>query len=75
MIDSFVGKVKIGTHVDTGQKVAIKIIKKELIQAKPAMAFKIQREIGVMKLVKHNNVVELYNVYETAGHLCVENFR
>ena len=58
-------------HQDSGQAVAIKIIKKDIVHSRPGLAVKVQREIGVMKHIRHKHVVELYNVYETPNHLCV----
>eukprot|EP00698_Gefionella_okellyi_P020313 TRINITY_DN635_c0_g1_i10.p1 TRINITY_DN635_c0_g1~~TRINITY_DN635_c0_g1_i10.p1 ORF type:complete len:608 (+),score=81.67 TRINITY_DN635_c0_g1_i10:59-1882(+) len=63
------GKVRIGIHTESGSKVAVKIIKKDLLQQRPGLQRKIQREISVMKLIIHPNVVRLYDVYETPRHL------
>nr|XP_043610799.1 CBL-interacting protein kinase 2-like [Erigeron canadensis] len=54
-------KVYYGRNLETGVSVAIKVIdKKKVIKA--GMMDHIKREISVMKLVKHPNVVELYEV-------------
>mmetsp|Transcript_25549 Transcript_25549/g.42029 ORF Transcript_25549/g.42029 Transcript_25549/m.42029 type:complete len:657 (-) Transcript_25549:589-2559(-) len=63
------GKVKLGTHKETGQKVAIKIVKKEFLESKPSLRKKIEREIAVMKLIDHPHVLRLYDVFETTTHL------
>eukprot|EP00741_Cyanophora_paradoxa_P001769 tig00000073_g1715.t2 len=63
------GKVKLGIHKDTGQKVAIKIVKKEFLESKPSLRRKIEREIAVMKLIDHPHVLRLYDVFETVSHL------
>jgi len=68
------GKVRIGIHTETGSKIAVKIIKKELLLSRPGMQRKIQREISVMKLIVHPNIVRLYDVYETPRHLYVTSF-
>ncbi|KAJ9543419.1 hypothetical protein OSB04_023126 [Centaurea solstitialis] len=54
-------KVYHGRNIKTGVSVAVKIIDKEKV-LKVGMMNQIKREISVMKLVKHPNVVQLYEV-------------
>jgi serine/threonine protein kinase len=54
-------KVKYGRHVDTGASFAIKIIDKDKI-LKHKMVQQIKREISTMKLVKHPNIVQIFEV-------------
>lgn len=54
-------KVKYAKNMETGQPVAIKILNKEKI-LKHKMVKQIKREISTMKLVKHPNVVKLFEV-------------
>lgn len=54
-------KVHHARNLKTGTSVAIKIIDKEKI-LKVGMVDQIKREISVMRLVRHPNVVELYEV-------------
>ncbi|XP_007033570.2 PREDICTED: CBL-interacting protein kinase 2 [Theobroma cacao] len=54
-------KVHYARNLKTGMSVAIKIIDKEKV-LKVGMIDQIKREISVMKLVRHPNVVELYEV-------------
>jgi len=63
------GKVKLGVHVETGELVAIKVIRKEFIERKESLKKKMQREIAVMKLCDHPNVLRLLEVFETNTHL------
>ncbi|KNC52080.1 CAMK/CAMKL/BRSK protein kinase [Thecamonas trahens ATCC 50062] len=63
------GKVKLGTHRVTGLKVAIKIISKDSLNSKPNMRRKMEREIAVLRLVNHPNVMKLFDVYETSRYL------
>ena len=63
------GKVKVAFHKETGFKVAVKIIRKDLLMSKPAVRVKVQREVVVMKLLNHHNVMKLYDVYETSKNL------
>ncbi|BBH05464.1 CBL-interacting protein kinase 3 [Prunus dulcis] len=52
-------KVKFARNSDTGEPVALKIIDKEKV-LKHKMAEQIKREIATMKLIKHPNVVRLF---------------
>ncbi|KAI3682812.1 hypothetical protein L1987_83093 [Smallanthus sonchifolius] len=54
-------KVYHGRNLETGVNVAIKITDKDRV-LKVGMMDRIKREIAVMKLVKHANVVQLYEV-------------
>ncbi|KAK7410216.1 hypothetical protein VNO78_00825 [Psophocarpus tetragonolobus] len=57
-------KVYYGRHISTGESVAIKVINKEQVR-KEGMMEQIKREISVMHLVRHPNVVELKEVMAT----------
>lgn len=57
-------KVYYGKHVVSGESVAIKVINKDQVK-KEGMMEQIQREISVMRLVRHPNVVELKEVMAT----------
>jgi len=76
------GRVKIARHTKTHQYAAIKIVSKNaLLHSRmsmsdaPAQAEKvilgIEREIVIMKLIDHPNVLSLYDVWETGNELCV----
>jgi len=65
------GKVKLGFHKDTGFKAAVKIIKKEMLLARPSLHKKVQREIAILKLIDHPFVLKLYDVYETSRYLFI----
>ncbi|KAK1276855.1 CBL-interacting protein kinase 5 [Acorus gramineus] len=54
-------KVYHGRKLSSGQSVAIKVIDKEKI-LKVGMIDQIKREISVMRLVRHPNIVQLYEV-------------
>eukprot|EP01018_Ginkgo_biloba_P039920 Gb_21645 [translate_table: standard] len=54
-------KVKAARNIETGQNVAVKIIDKEMILQNKLM-HQVKREICTMKLVKHPNIVRLYEV-------------
>lgn len=45
------GKVKLARHVETGQYVALKIIRKQLLDGRYSLYQQVKREIAVMKLI------------------------
>lgn len=55
------GKVKRGTHQLSGEKVAIKILEKDRI-VEVADVERVQREIHILKLVRHPHIIQLYEV-------------
>ncbi|PNX89368.1 CBL-interacting protein kinase 2-like protein, partial [Trifolium pratense] len=57
-------KVYHARNLVTGMNVAIKVVDKEKV-LKVGMVEQIKREISVMRLVRHPNVVELYEVMAT----------
>ncbi|CAE6007858.1 unnamed protein product [Arabidopsis arenosa] len=58
-------KVYHGTEISTGDDVAIKVIKKDYAFKRRGMMEQIEREIAVMRLLRHPNVVELREVMAT----------
>ncbi|XVF27280.1 hypothetical protein REPUB_Repub14bG0093100 [Reevesia pubescens] len=54
-------KVKFARNIETGDNVAIKILDKEKI-LKHKMIGQIKREISTMKLIRHPNVIRMYEV-------------
>ncbi|WVQ91456.1 hypothetical protein IAS59_005254 [Cryptococcus gattii] len=74
------GRVKIAKHAVTGKYAAIKIVPKGLIlNSRMSMSeagakadkvlLGIEREIVIMKLIDHPNVLNLYDVWETSSEL------
>ncbi|KAD4584279.1 hypothetical protein E3N88_21880 [Mikania micrantha] len=57
-------KVYYGRNTRTGQGVAIKVIDKEKV-LRVGLTNQIKREISIMRLVKHPNILELYEVMAT----------
>ena len=55
------GKVKLGTHILTDEKVAIKILEKDRI-ADSADQERVAREIRILKQIRHPNIIQLYEV-------------
>ena len=58
------GKVKLGTHILTGEKVAVKILEKDRI-SDVADIERVSREIHILKLIRHPNIIQLYEIIET----------
>ncbi|GMY29190.1 CBL-interacting serine/threonine-protein kinase 5-like [Fagus crenata] len=58
-------KVYYGKEIVSGESVAIKVINKEQVKKKDGLMEQIKREISVMRLVRHPNVVELKEVLAT----------
>ncbi|XP_075520117.1 CBL-interacting serine/threonine-protein kinase 3-like isoform X3 [Primulina tabacum] len=54
-------KVKLAKNSETGESVALKILNKDMV-LEHKMAEQIKREIATMKLIKHPNVIRLYEV-------------
>ncbi|EJD07417.1 Pkinase-domain-containing protein, partial [Fomitiporia mediterranea MF3/22] len=74
------GVVRIARHAKTGQYAAVKIMSKmQVIQSRRSLKNleddaerilrALEREIVVMKLVDHPNIMRLYDVWETSGEL------
>ena len=58
-------KVVQGIHIPTGEKVAIKVLDKLQLMEDPDNLKRVEREIQILKLVKHKNIIKLYEVMET----------
>ncbi|XP_013383308.1 5'-AMP-activated protein kinase catalytic subunit alpha-2 isoform X2 [Lingula anatina] len=58
------GKVKTGTHIKTGHKVAVKILNRQKIKNLDVVG-KIRREIQNLKLFRHPHIIKLYQVIST----------
>jgi 5'-AMP-activated protein kinase catalytic alpha subunit len=61
------GKVKLGYHLITNEKVAIKILEKSKIADSEDLE-RIQREIGFLKKLNHVNVIKVYEIIENAKY-------
>uniref|UniRef100_A0A6B2L117 non-specific serine/threonine protein kinase n=1 Tax=Arcella intermedia TaxID=1963864 RepID=A0A6B2L117_9EUKA len=55
--------VKVGFEFESGTKVAVKIVDKEKL-SNPREQVSMAREITIMKLLKHKNILRLYDIYE-----------
>lgn len=73
------GRVKIARHSKSGKYAAIKIVSKtSLVNSRRSLhdiadteriLLGIEREIVIMKLIDHPNIMRLYDVWETSGEL------
>lgn len=62
------GKVKVGTHVLTGEKVAVKILEKDRV-VDTSDVERVSREIHILSIVRHPNIIQLFEIVETAKQL------
>jgi serine/threonine protein kinase len=58
------GRVKLGYHKRTGEKVAVKIISKTYLTSNATTERAVKREIAVMKLIQHPHIVGLIDVID-----------
>lgn len=63
------GKVKLAKNLDTDEIVAIKIVRKDYLENKPSLKKKMRREISVLKVLSHPNLMSLIDVFEIETHL------
>ncbi|KIM59648.1 hypothetical protein SCLCIDRAFT_91595, partial [Scleroderma citrinum Foug A] len=62
------GKVKLGLHCQWGEEVAVKLIRRGSVDSSLRMS-KVEREIEVLRTLKHPNIVRLYDVIETDKYI------
>ena len=63
------GLVKLGINKKTGQKVAIKIMKKSTMDSSDLEL--VRTEIEILKICQHPNIIRLYNVFENVDYLYI----
>lgn len=63
------GKVKLGLHSQWGEEVAVKLIRRGHVDITAARMGKVEREIEVLRTLKHPNIVRLYDVIETDKYI------
>eukprot|EP00039_Didymoeca_costata_P030247 m.28623 g.28623 ORF g.28623 m.28623 type:complete len:594 (-) comp8017_c0_seq1:1666-3447(-) len=60
-------RVRLGRHKLTGEKVAIKIMEKAALMKTNDLP-RVAREIDALKSIRHQNIAQLFYVYENATH-------
>ena len=60
------GMVKLAAHKKTGKNVAIKTVKKS--NMKPIEVFQQRREIEVLKMCQHPNIIKLIDIFENSDY-------
>ena len=65
------GKVILGLHIITGEKVAIKILDKFILSQTPEDYELVKQELSILKIVKHKYIVQLYEILETPQHIFI----
>ena len=70
------GVVRIATHIITGEKVAVKMLYKNKI-LEESQKQRLEREIKILKILRHKNIVHLYNVLNTSStiYLVMEHIK
>lgn len=74
------GRVRLARHSHTGQLAAVKIVPKAVVadavnaangeeHGATGLPYGIEREVIIMKLIEHSNVMALYDVWENKGEL------
>ena len=63
-------KVKLGLHIPTKQKVAVKILDKEKINDEADIE-RIRREIHILSIVRHPNIVQLYETITSDNNIYI----
>ncbi|CAN6628270.1 probable serine/threonine-protein kinase Kcc4p [Trichomonascus vanleenenianus] len=67
------GRVRLAKHCVTGQLAAVKIVPKSIVgldeNNNGTLPYGIEREVIIMKLIEHPNVMGLYDVWENKGEL------
>ena len=62
--------VYLGKEIDTSEPVAVKVIDKKIF-SNAYNVKNIQSEIDIMKKVSHDNIVKLYDIYQTANNMYI----
>ncbi|RHZ88048.1 hypothetical protein Glove_26g154 [Diversispora epigaea] len=64
-------EVKLAVNLNTGEKVAIKMISTKGIQDSDRLKTGVWREVELLKFIEHPNIVNLIDTIETPKHLCL----
>jgi serine/threonine protein kinase len=61
--------VKLGVHKQTGERVAIKMISRSRLSASSITSKSVQRELAVLQLLHHPNLVDLRQVLQDTSYV------
>lgn len=64
-------KVKVACHIYTNEKVAIKILEKKKFFQDQEDINRVQKEISILKRLKHKNIIQLYEIMESKKNLYI----
>lgn len=64
-------KVKVATHIHTQEKVAIKILDKTKMVDDEDDIKRVQKEINILKKLRHKNIIQLYEIMESKRNLYI----
>lgn len=64
-------KVKLGLNSTTGEQVSVRIIKKSTLHQNNEFKLQTEREIKILRLLDHPNIIRLHDVLQTPKHLFV----
>lgn len=59
--------VKVGIDKVTGERVAIKVVNKELVEREETL----NNEIEILSNVDHENIVRMHAIFDTSEHLFI----
>ncbi len=62
--------VYLGRHIESGEAVAVQVIDKKIFSNHYNVK-NIQSEIDILKKVHHHNIVQLYDIYQTANNMYI----
>ncbi|OBZ83199.1 Serine/threonine-protein kinase BRSK1 [Choanephora cucurbitarum] len=63
------GKVKLGVHLITGKKVAIKIVSRSQLYSSLKIKQAVERELAILQLLHHPHLIELYQVLQDTQNI------
>ncbi|KAI8384957.1 kinase-like domain-containing protein [Radiomyces spectabilis] len=63
------GRVKLGIHKHTGEKVAIKMISRRHLTSSPIITRSVERELAVLQLLHHPHLIYLRQVLQDSTHV------
>jgi BR serine/threonine kinase len=64
-------KVALAVHSESGEQVAIKIIKKDRFVDNPSLQLKIDREIALMRLFDHPHILKVVEYLQSPRHIYI----